>query len=280
MADQATRLRRRKQINFVLFFVVCSLSGMLFVVEYNTRYLDFLRQSISHVSNPIVYLGNYPLKLSVSASEYYQEHDQLLEKIDSLNRQLLEMYGVAQQYAALKHRHDQLQQALAVPVPLDFEMQLVEVIGLIQDMDRLEAVINVGEDDGIKEDMVVLAPNGIYGRVTEVQKHSSVVITVFDKRHAVPVTNLRSGLNTIAAGNGINQPLSLEHIHRRSDIAADDVMVTSGIGQVFPPGYVLGKVISTEEDTIESLIKVAVQPNVTFQSETFVYVILGPKQSA
>lgn len=272
-------MKTQNPINFVLFVALCVLSGVLFVIEYNTRYLDAVRQGISYFTNPIGYVAQLPQTLIASASGYFQKHDALTEKIDSLNRQLLEMQGVAQQYSALEHRYKQLEQVLAVPVSLDFEMQLVEVVRLIQDVDRQEAIINVGRTDGVAKDMVVLAPNGIFGRILEVHDHTSNVITIFDKRHALPVVDKRSGIRSIAAGNGRNDDLSLENVHRRSDIQLDDEILSSGIGKVFPAGFPVGTVTRTEDIPTESLLRVDVRPNANIDSDRFVYVILGPKQS-
>ena len=251
---------------------------MLFVIEYNTRYLDAVRQGLSYFSNPISYIAQLPQAMIVSASEYFQQHDALTEKIDSLNRQLLEMQGIAQQYSALEHRYKQLEEVLAVPVSLDFEMQLVEVVRLIQDVDRQEAIINVGRLDGVAENMVVLSPAGVFGRILEVEDRTAKVITIFDKRHALPVVDKRSGIRSIAAGNGRNGDLSLENVHRRSDIQIDDEILTSGIGKVFPAGFPVGTVTRTEDIPTESLLRVDVRPNANVDSDRFVHVILGPKQ--
>lgn len=266
-------------VNFVLFVVLCVVSVLFFVIEYNTRYLDPLRQGISFFSNPIGYIAQLPQTLIVSATEYFQKHDALTDQVADLNRQLLEMKGVAQQYSALEDRYKQLERVLAVPVSLDFEMQLVEVVGLIQDVDRQEAIINVGREDGIAPNMVVLAPNGIFGRVLEVESHSSNVLTIFDKRHALPVVNKRSGIRSIAGGNGRNNDLSLENVQLRSDIQIDDQILTSGIGKVFPAGFPVGTVSDMEDIPIESLTRVDIRPNANIESDRFVYVILGPKQS-
>jgi len=263
----------------VLFVAICSLSGVLFVIEYNTRYLDVVRQGFSYISDPILFVANLPIKSVNATTQYFGTHDHLTDRIDLLNRQLLEMYGVAQQYSSLKNRYEELQKVLAVQVGVDYEMQLVEIVGLVQDFDRQLAVINVGSNDGIEIDMVVIAPTGVYGRVLDVQHNTSTVITIFDKRHALPVTVKRSGLNTTAAGNGIGGMLSLEHIHRRSNIKETDLIVTSGIGGVFLPGFEVGKVVFTQESATESLIRVDVQSSVTYDSERYVYVILGVRQS-
>ena len=272
-------MKSQHPISFVVFAALCTLSGVCFVIEHNTSYLEGVRNTVTYVTNPVKSVAQLPRALSISTADYLQEHDELVQEIATLNRQLLEMHGVAQQYHALKQRYDILQEVLAVPVELDYAMQLVEVVGVIQDVGREEVIINVGSEDGMETDMVVLTPSGVLGRISRVHPHTSNVITIFDQRHALPVINSRSGVRTVVAGNGRHNYLTLEHVHRRSDIEVDDEIVTSGLGDVFPAGYKVGTVIATEEIAAESLIKVDVQPSVDLDSERFVYVILGLNES-
>lgn len=80
------------------------------------------------------------------------------------------------------------------------------------------------------------------GQVTEVASQRATVLLITDARHALPVQVLRNGLRTIAVGTGRIDRLDLPYLPNNADIRKGDLLVTSGLGGKFPPGYPVARV--------------------------------------
>ena len=95
---------------------------------------------------------------------------------------------------------------------------------------------------------VVIDDNGIVGQITRVYPWLSEVTLITEKDHAVPVQVLRNGLRAIVFGAGDASQLSLRYMPNSADIQNDDVLVTSGIDGIYPPGIPVARVIKVEHD--------------------------------
>ena len=103
--------------------------------------------------------------------------------------------------------------------------------------------INKGSNDGIKENMNVIAGGGLGGIVTDVGANYATVRAIIDDASRVSCMSMRSGDNCIVSGDltlfqeGL---LGLDHVKKEADIQEGDKIVTSNISDVFLPGILVG----------------------------------------
>lgn len=103
--------------------------------------------------------------------------------------------------------------------------------------------INKGANDGIKENMNVIAGGGLVGIVTDVGANYATVRSIIDDASHVSCMSMRSGDNCIVSGDltlfqeGL---LGLDHVKKEADIQEGDKIVTSNISDVFLPGILVG----------------------------------------
>ena len=103
--------------------------------------------------------------------------------------------------------------------------------------------INKGSNDGIKENMNVIAGGGLVGIVTDVGANYATVRSIIDDASRVSCMSMRSGDNCIVSGDltlfqeGL---LGLDHVKKGADIQEGDKIVTSNISDVFLPGILVG----------------------------------------
>lgn len=103
--------------------------------------------------------------------------------------------------------------------------------------------INKGANDGIKENMNVIAGGGLVGIVTDVEANYATVRSIIDDASRVSCMSMRSGDNCIVSGDltlfqeGL---LGLDHVKKEADIQEGDKIVTSNISDVFLPGILVG----------------------------------------
>jgi rod shape-determining protein MreC len=86
------------------------------------------------------------------------------------------------------------------------------------------------------------------------------VILITDAEHAIPVQSNRSGLRTIAVGTGDSARLSLPFVTGESDLKAGDLLISTGIGGVFPRGYPVAEVTRVDRNPAATFALVDARP--------------------
>ncbi|OQM34030.1 rod shape-determining protein MreC [bacterium endosymbiont of Pedicinus badii] len=122
-------------------------------------------------------------------------------------------------------------------------VMLTKVIFVNINKNSSQINIDKGYQNQVYLGQSIINEMGIVGQTIFVNKNSSTVLLVCDKNHAIPIKVLRNNLHTIGLGQGSNCPMILENLDYDFDIQKDDVLVTSGLGGIFPDGYPVAKVI-------------------------------------
>lgn len=127
--------------------------------------------------------------------------------------------------------------------------------------------INKGAIDGLKEGNVVITPDGIVGKITEVGPNYSVVCTILDARASVGIKVARTGGSGLVEGDAElakNMQCKLSFLDRSTPIIVGDVVETSGTGGKYPPGFLVGSIINISADSTGSLKYAVIEPAVDF----------------
>jgi rod shape-determining protein MreC len=121
-------------------------------------------------------------------------------------------------------------------------------------------VLNKGTRDGVYSGQSLIDSNGVMGQIVHAGPFSSNALLITDPSHALPVQAHRSGLRAVAVGTGPMNLLKLLHIPNNADLRVGDLLVTSGLGGRFPPGYPVGHVTSIERDRGRPFANIRVEP--------------------
>ncbi len=121
-------------------------------------------------------------------------------------------------------------------------MLVASILNVDLDPFRHRVLLDKGAADGVFKDQAVLDGDGIFGQVSKVNASTAEVILISDAEHAIPVQSNRSGVRTIAVGTGDQNKLSLPFVTVESDLQAGDLLLSTGMGGVFPPGYPVAQV--------------------------------------
>jgi rod shape-determining protein MreC len=125
---------------------------------------------------------------------------------------------------------------------------------------RARILVDKGARDGVFVGQAVLDEGGVFGQVSRVSELTCEVILISDATHATPAQDNRNGLRTVVLGSGDPNHLKLPYVSTAADIMKGDLLVTSGLGGVFPAGYPVGTVIEVRRDPAASLAEVDIQP--------------------
>ena len=113
---------------------------------------------------------------------------------------------------------------------------------------------------GVFEGQAVIDGMGIMGQVESVLLHMSTVRLISDPDHALPVQLNRTGLRTVAFGTGSTHSLSLPNVPLQADIRTGDLLMTSGLGDRFPPGFPVAMVETVVRQDGDTFAHVTARP--------------------
>ena len=138
-------------------------------------------------------------------------------------------------------------------------------------------VINRGEQDGIHEGMPVVALQGVVGQVIKSGATSAKVLLLTDHASALAATIQRSRARGVVRGKG-GDLCSLEFANRQDDIKLGDIVITSGIGGVYPKGIPIGEVTMVKKGEYGIFQTVTIRPAVNFSHLEELLVLVSGKQ--
>ena len=207
-----------------LFVGLGLLSILLLTVETSTRLLDPVRGFVGSIVSPIYVVAESPYLLTNAVSDVIATRDQLLARNQELQRRILELSQISQQYITLKTENDRLRALLGSQGRLPYEVMIAELVGVVPDPNTYQIIIDKGSDSGIEQGLAVLDAQGLFGQVIEVGRFTSRVLLVNDSDHAVPVRVNRNGVRAIAGGTGDIEHLVLENVSISADIVEGDLI--------------------------------------------------------
>lgn len=163
-----------------------------------------------------------------------EENRALREQVAVLNREL-----EARREETLAFRR--LEEILEFRRSTGYPMQVAAVIG--RDTTGLfeTVLLNKGRLDGLAKDMAVVTPAGVVGKTIRVYDRTARVLLLTDRSSGIATIVQRTRDQGVAQGNG-EGACSMKYLSRQSTVAVGDVIVTSGLGGVFPKGVRVGRV--------------------------------------
>ena len=242
----------------LVFFVVFSL--LLLFIDARYRYLESTRSALAVLVSPIQRLATLPGLLWQQVGDYLATQHSLVEDNESLHRQHEHDAAQIIQLQALQQENRQLRSLLELPQRGGFTMQATEVVYAERDVFKRKVLVDKGAHADVQTGQVVMDNTGIVGQVTRVYPWLSEVTLVTEKDHVVPVQVLRNGLRTIVFGAGDTSQLSLRYMPVSSDIQDGDMLVTSGIDGVYPPGIPVARVVKIERDPAYPFARITCLP--------------------
>ncbi|MFO7570862.1 MAG: rod shape-determining protein MreC [Smithellaceae bacterium] len=168
---------------------------------------------------------------------------------------------------ALRLRH-----YLALYDQPDYLMIAARVIGREQAALSKTLQINKGSIHGLRVGMPVVAPPGLVGRLTDVSWHSSRVLLLTDESSNVDVMFQRTRVQGILRGAG-PRGCAIKYVSKMQDVKEGDMVVSSGMSDVFPKGLLIGVVSSVDRRDVGLFIKIRVTPFVDFSKLEEVLVV-------
>ncbi len=205
-----------------------------------------------------------------------KRNEQLAQETDQLRQQLVQFEEWKQENARLGRLLD-LQRELALPVVA------AKVVAYDPQTEFKTIIINKGAKHQIKPDMPVVSTAGLVGKVGPVFSDHAIILLITDPAMNVDVFDQRSRVRGILVGVAKNVSLRpglflsrLEYVTQTSDIQKGDLLITSGLDQLFPKGIAVGAIHKITNNPFGIFADAEVVPMVDFSQIEEVLVLLKP----
>ncbi|MFC3095272.1 rod shape-determining protein MreC [Alteromonas sediminis] len=236
------------------------LSIILIVVDNKLDGFQSTRMFLNSLMSPLQYIANLPSLMLNASADQLTSQQQLLEENKRLTRQMLLASEKLQRFDVLSRENEELRELLDAPVSRNMRKIVAELMSVDRNPYSRQIVINKGTLDGVFLSQPLIDDSGIIGQVMEVSTTNSRVLLITDVTHSIPVRSLRNNIRFIATGSGGKNEVFLEHVAHSVDIAVGDVLVSSGLGGVFPAGYPVAKVTYVDKDEGREFARVTAEP--------------------
>ena len=236
------------------------LSLILIVADSRYQHLDALRSTLSVAVYPIHYLAALPTRLARAVDGRMTTEADLRERNALLERENLALRGRMQTFRALEAENRRLRDLLGSSLKVGDRVLVAELLRVDLDPYRQQVLVDKGTRAGVHVGQPVLDANAVMGQVIATSPLTATVLLITDAAHSLPVQINRNGLRTIANGTGLINQLTLPHLPKNADVRPGDLLVTSGLGGVFPAGYPVARIIRVEDDPDSQFATVLAEP--------------------
>ena len=229
-------------------------------LDQRQHYLERVRYVLQAAAYPIQLAVNSPPAAWDWVRDSFASRERLQAENERLRTRQRDLELRAMRYEALAHENAELRGLRAALPPIADRWLPAEVVTVQLSSLRQRLLINRGALNGVFKAQAVLDDRGLIGQTMHVGPWSAEIILITDPEHAVPVRIERTGLRTIAVGAGDATSLALPYLPANADIQRGDLLVTSGLGGVFPGGYPVGRVTEVHRDAVQPLAHVRAAP--------------------
>lgn len=229
-------------------------------VDHRQHHLDALRSSISVGLYPIQFLIDLPSTAGDWLQESFSSRRTLQEENARMHAQHLLLQARLQKFEALEAENLRLRELLDSSFKASDRVLIAELMSVDLDPYRHEVLLNKGKAHKVYVGQPLLDAFGVMGQIVEATPYTATAMLITDPAHAIPVQVNRNGLRSIVVGTGKLQELSLPYIPNSADIQAGDLLVTSGLGGRFPPGYPVAEVVAVTVDPGHAFAQITARP--------------------
>jgi rod shape-determining protein MreC len=242
------------------FTVYAIMALLLMYFDQRQQWSVHLRYGLQTIAYPVQVVVSSPTNAWRWLAESFATRNTLSAENIRLHAQLRELQLAVLREQGLEAENAQLRGLNAALPPLVRKRLLAEVISVETNPLRQRLIINKGARDGVFVNQAAVDGQGILGQVASVGPWSAEVILLTDPEHALPVQIVRNQLRSIAVGSGNSGEILLPYLAVNSDVKSGDMLLSSGLGGVFPAGYPVARVIGVRRGANELLAQVRAEP--------------------
>lgn len=238
----------------------------IFLMVADTRFslVAPLRAALAVALLPVQRTLAVPVQMVSSGGDYLRGLQEALAGERRARAALAEQALIASRAEQLAAENARLRALLELKPALTVRSQAAEVMYEAADPYSRKIFVNAGTAQGVRLGSPVINELGVLGQVTRVYPLSSEVTLLADKDAAIPVLNTRTQQRSAAFGGlggvGAAAVMELRFMSGNADVQTGDLLHTSGVDGVYPPGVPVARVVSVERRVDSSFARVLLAP--------------------
>ncbi|HEX5045597.1 MAG TPA: rod shape-determining protein MreC [Gammaproteobacteria bacterium] len=244
-------------VRFMLLSVFCL---ALMVLDQRDQHLSRVRAALDLAVYPVRVAVDLPFRAWSSVTTTFAARNALIAENEQLKRDRLNSEFRLQRLAALEMENARLRELLDSTARVGSRALIAEILSVDLDPYRQRFNLNRGVIDGVYVGQAVLDARGVVGQIVSVGPLTSEAVLVTDADAGMPVRVNRSQLRTIALGTGDSGRLRLPYLTNNADVEVGDLLVSSGLGGVFPADYPVGRITEVRRRPDQSFADVVAEP--------------------
>lgn len=240
-----------------------ALALFLMVADARFHLTGALRQAVATVIYPVQWLMLQPVEFIAQGRGYFQSLKTAQEDADAARKQMVLISQRALQSEQLMQENLHLRQLLDLRTRLETPAQAAQVLYDTADPYTRRVVVDQGRTAGVELGAPVLDEKGVLGQVTRVHPFVSEVTLLIDRDQAIAVLNIRTGTRGVAYGDpvaGHAGGMELRFMPANADVLEGDLLTTSGVDGVYPPGLPVAKVVRVERRADSAFARIYCAP--------------------
>ena len=252
-----------------------ALALFLMVADARFRVAQPLRAAVATVLYPAQWLALQPVQMMQTFTSYLTDLKTARKTELAARVQLAEQSQRAGQVEQLMLENERLRQLLALKDRVQAQAIAAQVLYDATDPYSRRVVIDKGQLQGIEPGSPVMDEHGVLGQITRVYPFVSEMTLLIDRDQVIPVMNPRTGTRSVVYGaptphGGL---LELRYMSVTEDVKEDDLLTTSGVDGVYPPGLPVARVISVDRRSDSSFARIQGRPLAQMQGVMHVMVL-------
>ncbi len=242
--------------------MVCSaLALFLMVADTRFRLAQPLRAAMATVLYPLQWMAMRPVLAARWGAQYFESLNSAQRSEEAARVKLAAQSQRANQVEQLTLENQRMRKLLELRDRVSTSGIAAEVLYDAADPYNRKVIIDKGLAHGIEAGSPVIDESGVLGQVTRVYPLISEVTLVTDRDQAIPVLNTRTGARSVTYGDPSSRgSLELRFMAGNADVQPGDLLTTSGVDGVYPPGLPVAKVEKVERRAESGFARISCLP--------------------
>lgn len=255
--------------------VFSAMALFLMVADLRFRLAVPIRTALATMLYPAQWLVMQPVQAASQAGAYFTSLHQAQQNEGEALKRLATQAARSLQMEQLNLENQRLRKLLAMRERISTPATGAQVLYDAADPYSRKVVIDRGQAHGIAAGSAVIDESGVLGQVTRVYPLVSEVTLLIDHDQAIPVLNTRTGVRSVAYGqpSATGDGLELRYTLANADIVEGDLLTTSGVDGVYPPGLPVARVTLVERRAESSFTRIGCEPLARVQGTLHVLVL-------
>jgi rod shape-determining protein MreC len=235
---------------------------LLDVLSPVQEFVSFVIENVRRVGDHYILLTNKE-----------EENDELKRLVEELSAKYDNLKTL---YIETDKKNRRLEEILGFAKESSYELMPARVVGRDASITSRSIVVDKGYRDGVTLNMPVISVSGIVGMVQDVSPNASRVMLISDKNSRIDVLIQQDRVLGILEGSADGN-IRVSYVDGKIPVTQGDVVVTAGVGGIFPKGLLVGEVTKVKKPVSELFLEIEVSPRTDLGSLEEVLLIIGER---